>query len=145
MILCYKGCKYERKIFTKNIEIKSSQNIRTVKYRGITYRLYQVPTLPSKLKYQVRYRGTYLRSESIDLSQELTSGVIQIYSILERMQSNGITCELAQAEVVKMIIDQAQYNPNKKKELMTWGRELSDASIDNTIKSIINHAIIKII
>jgi hypothetical protein len=146
MILCYRGCKYRQPLRLQRIVTPSAlKNIRTGKYRGVSYKFYRSPETGYKLKYRVRYRGAYVRSEGIDLDLELMVAAAQIQKTIERLQESGMSLDEARDNAVKQIVAQVRRNPYKKKDLLVWGQSLDDPNLDELVKTTVNRAIISVV
>jgi Domain of unknown function (DUF4278) len=144
MILCYRGCQYN-KIFTiPKVLNFSAKNLHQGKYRGVRYQVYRRPEAPQKLKYKVRYRGAYIKRDSIDLNQDLTAAALQIQNTIDRLYENGMNIEDATETVAQQIITRVRLNPYQKKNLLIWGQSLGNITVTDPVKTTVNRAMIAV-
>ena len=85
--------------------------------------------------------GNYIQGDYINMSQDLTEAASQIQDLIDRLQQQGMTVEVAQAQVVQDIATQAQNDPTMKKQLIKWSKSLGSATITDVVKGIVKLAI----
>lgn len=85
--------------------------------------------------------GNYIQGDYINMSQDLSQAASQIQSLLEKLQQQGITVDVAQEKVAKDIVNQANNNPKMKEKLISWGQSLGNATITDVVKGAVKLAI----
>lgn len=85
--------------------------------------------------------GNYVQGNYIDMSQDLTQAATQIQDLLEQLQKNGVTVDVAQEQVAKDVANQAQNNPTMRDKLVKWGQSLGDATVSDVVKGAVKLAI----
>jgi hypothetical protein len=145
MLLSYRGCQYApQPRLTRILNSSTIKNLRDATYRGVRYQLYRAPETGYKMKHRVRYRGAYVRSQTIDLDRDLNTAALQIRRMVDELQANGMNLDEARDVVIKQIVSQVRRNPYKKKDLLAWGQSLGDSQIDDVVKNAVNTAMISI-
>lgn len=85
--------------------------------------------------------GKYIQGNYINLSQDLPQAAIQIQDLIEQLQKQGVTVDVAQEQVAQGIATQAQNNPTMKDKLVKWGQSLGDATVSDVVKEAVKLAI----
>lgn len=85
--------------------------------------------------------GDYIQGDYINMSQDLTQAATQIQSLIEQLQKNGVTVDVAQEQVAKDMGTQAQNNLTMKNKLLRWGQSLGDATVTDVVKGVVKLAI----
>lgn len=85
--------------------------------------------------------GNYIQGNYINLSQDLTQAASQIQDLLQQLQKQGVTVEVAQEQVANGMADQAQNNSTMKDKLVKWGQSLGDATVSDVVKGVVKLAI----
>jgi hypothetical protein len=145
MPLYYRGCPYEQKPrFTRIINSSSRKYIHAAKHRGTFHELYRAPEAPYK-KHQFKYRGNYVRSQEIDLNQNLAAAAIQIENVLNELQNGGMNIDEGRDFIVKEIAGHIRNNPHQKKKILDWGQSLSNSEVNETVKTTVNRVLTSVI
>jgi L-histidine Nalpha-methyltransferase len=85
--------------------------------------------------------GTYVQGDYITMSQNLTHAAAQIQELIEQLQKQDVTVDVAQKQVAKDMATQAQTNSIVKDKLLKWGQSLGDATVSDVVKSTVKLAI----
>ncbi|MCC5639412.1 HEAT repeat domain-containing protein [Nostoc sp. CHAB 5844] len=85
--------------------------------------------------------GNYIQGDYINMSQDLAQAAAQIQDLIEQLQKQGMTVDVAQEQVAKDIVTQAQNNPTIKAKLVKWGQSLGNATVSDVVKGIVKLAI----
>ena len=81
--------------------------------------------------------GDYVQGNYINMSQDLTQAASQIQDLIEQLQKNGVSVDVAQEQVAKDVAAQAQKNPTVRDKLIKWGQSLGDATVSDVVKSVV--------
>jgi hypothetical protein len=85
-------------------------------------------------------QGDYVQGDYVNMSQDLTQAATQIQDLIEQLQRNGVTIDVAQSQVANDMATQAQ-NPTVRNKLARWGQSLGDATVSDVVKSAVKLAI----
>ena len=85
--------------------------------------------------------GDYIQGDYINMSQDLTQAAAQIQELIEQLQKQGVTVDIAQEQVAKDMTSQTQSNPTMKDKLVKWGQSLGDATVSDVVKGAVKLAI----
>lgn len=85
--------------------------------------------------------GNYVQGDYINMSQNLSQAAAQIQELIEQLQKNGVTVEVAQEQIAKDVAAQAQKNPTMRSKLIKWGQSLGDATVSDVVKGAVKLAI----
>ena len=85
--------------------------------------------------------GNYIQGDYINMSQDLTHAAAQIQHLIEQLQKQGVTVEVAKDQVAQDMATQAQSNPTMKNKLIKWGQSLGDATVSDVVKGVVKLAI----
>ena len=86
--------------------------------------------------------GTYVQRDYIvNMSPDLAQAATQIQTLIEQLQNQGVTVDVAQKEVATKLATQAQDNPTMKEKLVRWGQSLGDATVSDVVKEVVKLAI----
>ena len=77
----------------------------------------------------------------INLSQDLPQAASQIQDLLEQLQKQGVTVDIAQEQVAQEMANQARRDPTMKDKLIKWGQSLGDATVSDVVKGAVKLAI----
>jgi hypothetical protein len=143
MQLAYRGCNYHPiRPSSRILKLFSRQNLRKGMYRGVPYQFYRVPEIPFKEKYQIKYRGNAVKTETIDLDRSLINAKAQIQNMLGGLTESGMSKDEAIDEVARQIIIIVRNNPHKKENLLNWGQSIGSVPLTDTVKKTVNRAMI---
>jgi hypothetical protein len=81
--------------------------------------------------------GDYIQGNYINMSQDLTQAASQIQDLIEQLQKNGVSVDVAQEQVAKDVATQAQKNPTVRDKLIKWGQSLGDATVSDVVKGVV--------
>jgi uncharacterized protein YjbI with pentapeptide repeats len=81
--------------------------------------------------------GNYIQGNYLNLSQDLTQAAAQIQDLLNQLQKQGVTVEVAQQQVANDIATQAQNNPTMMGKLTLWGQSLANDVAKTTIGDVV--------
>jgi hypothetical protein len=81
--------------------------------------------------------GDYVQGNYINMSQDLTQAASQIQDLIEQLQKNGVSVDVAQEQVAKDVAAQAQKNPTVRDKLIKWGQSLGDATVSDLVKGVV--------
>ncbi len=145
MQLAYRGCSYHPiPPSARILKLFSSANLRKGVYRGVPYQFYRVAEIPFKEKYQIKYRGSAVKQETIDLDRDLIVAKIQIQNTIGRLTETGMGTDEAIDEVARQIIDIVRLHPHKKQNLVYWGQTLGSLELADPVKKTVNRAMIAV-
>ncbi len=85
--------------------------------------------------------GDYIQGNYINLSPDLTQAASQIQELLDQLQQQGMSIDVAQEQVASDIANQAQNNPTIKDKLVNWGQSLANATVSDFVKGVVKLAI----
>ena len=85
--------------------------------------------------------GTYIQGDYIHLNQDLSQAASQIQDLLDRLQQQGMTVDMARARVANDMAERAQNDPTMKDKLIRWGQSLGDTTANDVIKELVKLAI----
>ena len=85
--------------------------------------------------------GNYIQGDCINMSQDLSQAASQIQSLLEKLQQQGITVDVAQEQVAQDIANQAKNDPKMRDKLVNWGQSVGNATITDVVKGAVKLAI----
>ena len=85
--------------------------------------------------------GDYIQGDYINMSQDLSQAASQIQSLLEKLQQQGITVDVAQEQVAQDIANQAKNSPKMRDKLVNWGQSVGNATITDVVKGAVMLAI----
>jgi uncharacterized protein YgbK (DUF1537 family) len=71
----------------------------------------------------------------------LSQAATQIQDLLEKLQKQGVTVDVAQEQVAQDLATQAQNNATMKDKLVKWGQSLGDATVSDVVKGVVKLAI----
>jgi hypothetical protein len=71
------------------------------------------------------------------VSQDLTQAASQIQDLIEQLQKNGVSVDVAQEQVAKDVAAQAQKNHTVQDKLIKWGQSLGDATVSDVGKGVV--------
>lgn len=77
----------------------------------------------------------------IDMSQDLAQAASQIQNLLEQLQKQGKTIDIAQEQIANNIASQVRNNPTMREKLQKWGQSLGDATVSDVVKGAVKLAI----
>lgn len=80
-------------------------------------------------------------SINVDLSQDFTQIAPHIEMLIENLQKQGQTIDLAQSQVANNIASQVKANPTLQEKLIKWGQSLGDATVSDVAKGVVKLAI----
>jgi uncharacterized protein YjbI with pentapeptide repeats len=83
----------------------------------------------------------FVQGDYINFNQDLVQAAAQIQDIIDQLQKQGITVEVAQKQVARDMATQAQHDPTVKDKLVKWGQSLGDAAVSDVIKGVVKLAI----
>ncbi len=145
MQLAYRGCTYDPiPPSARILKLFSSANLRKGMYRGVAYEFYRVPEIAFKEKFQIKYRGTAVRVEMIDLDRDLIFAKIQIQNTIGSLTESGMSNDEAIDEVARQIISLVRLNPHKKPHLVQWGQSIGNLELTEPVKKTVNKAMIAV-
>jgi|688.fasta_scaffold285277_1 hypothetical protein len=81
--------------------------------------------------------GDYVQGNYINMSQDLTQAASHIQDLIEQLQKNGVSVDVAQEQVAKDVAAQAQKNPTVRDKLVKWGQSLGDATVSDVVKGVV--------
>jgi hypothetical protein len=143
MQLAYRGCNYHRiPPSARILKLFSSSNLRKGMYRGVPYQFYRVPEIQFKEKFQIKYRGSAAKVETIDLDRDLIVAKVQIQNKLGGLTDNGMSIDEAIDEVAQQIILLVRHNPHKRENLVHWGQSIGTLDLTDPVKKTVNRAMI---
>ncbi|NJL41262.1 MAG: hypothetical protein HC899_34505 [Leptolyngbyaceae cyanobacterium SM1_4_3] len=85
--------------------------------------------------------GTYVQGNYVTMNQDLAHAAAQIQDLIEQLQRQGVTVDVAQEQVAKDMATQAQTNSTVKDKLLKWGQSLGDATVSDVVKGAVKLAI----
>ncbi|MBD2261129.1 pentapeptide repeat-containing protein [Pseudanabaena sp. FACHB-2040] len=85
--------------------------------------------------------GTYVQGNYINMNQDLAQSALQIQDLLEQLQKQGMTVDVAQNQVANEMADEAKKDQKMKDKLVRWGQALGDATVNDVVKSVVKLAI----
>lgn len=85
--------------------------------------------------------STYIQGDYINMSQDLSQAASQIQSLLEKLQQQGITVDVAQEQVAQDMANQSKNNPKIKEKLINWSQSVGNATITDVVKGAVKLAI----
>jgi len=85
--------------------------------------------------------GNYIQGDYLHMSQDLTQAAAQIQDLLEQLQKQGKTVNIAQNRVAEDLANQAQNNPTVRDKLVKWGQSLGDATVTDVVKGVVKLAL----
>jgi uncharacterized protein YjbI with pentapeptide repeats len=85
--------------------------------------------------------GNYIQGNYINMHQDLSQAATQIQDLLEKLQKQGVTVDVAQEQVAQDLATQAQNNATMKDKLVKWGQSLGDATVSDVVKGVVKLAI----
>ena len=85
--------------------------------------------------------GIYVEGNHISISQDLSHAASQIQDLLEQLQKQGMTTDVAEEQVATSMANQAQNNPTMRENLIKWGQSLGDATVSDVVKGVVKLAI----
>jgi uncharacterized protein YoaH (UPF0181 family) len=145
MQLAYRGCSYHQiPPSARILKLFSSANLRRGMYRGVPYQFYRVPEIAFKEKFQIKYRGTAVKTETIDLDRDLIVAKIQIQNTIGGLTESGMSSDEAIDEVARQIITLVRLNPHKKTDLVRWGQTIGSLELSEPVKKTVNRAMIAV-
>jgi uncharacterized protein YoaH (UPF0181 family) len=145
MQLAYRGCSYHQiPPSARILKLFSSTNLYKGLYRGVPYQFYRVPEIAFKEKFQIKYRGSAVKTETIDLDRDLMVAKIQIQKTIGGLTENGMSSDEAIAEVARQIILLVRHNPHKKQNLLRWGQSIGSLELTEPVKKTVNRAMIAV-
>jgi Domain of unknown function (DUF4278) len=143
MQLAYRGCNYHQiPPSARILKLFSTSNLRKGMYRGVPYQFYRVPEIQFREKFQIKYRGSAAKVQTIDLDRDLIAAKVQIQNKLGGLTDNGMSMDDAIDEVAQQIITIVRNNPHKKENLVYWGQSISSLDLTDTVKKTVNRAMI---
>jgi WD40 repeat protein len=84
--------------------------------------------------------GTYIQGDYFNMSQDLTQAAGQIQDLLEQLQRNGVTVDVAKKQIATEMSTQAQNDATMKTKLIKWGQSLGDATVSDVVKGVVKIA-----
>jgi len=75
------------------------------------------------------------------MAQDLAQAASQIQNLLEQLQQQGMTVDLAQKQVAQDIVNQANNDPQIKEALIKWSKSVGNATITDVVKGVVKLAI----
>lgn len=85
--------------------------------------------------------GTYVERNFINMSQDLAQAASQIQELIEQLQKQGMTANVAQEQVANEMATEAKKDPKMMGTLVKWGQSLADATVIDVVKGAVKLAI----
>ena len=75
------------------------------------------------------------------MSQDLSDAAREIQDLIDQLQRQGATIDVAQDKVAQDIANQAKGDSTMKEKLLRWGQSLGDATVSDVVKGTVKLAI----
>ena len=85
--------------------------------------------------------GTYVEGNFISMSQDLAQAASQIQDLIEQLQKQGVTVDVAQEQVANGMATEAKKDLTMKDKLVKWGQSLGSATLSDVVKGAVRLAI----
>ena len=85
--------------------------------------------------------GDYIQGNYVNMSQDLGQAAVQIQDLLEQLQKQGVTVDVAKEQVARDMATQAQGNPTMRDKLVKWSQSLGEATVSDVVKGAVKLAI----
>lgn len=87
------------------------------------------------------HTGDYIQGNYINMSQDLSDAAREIQDLIDQLQRQGATIDVAQDKVAQDIANQAKGDSTMKEKLLRWGQSLGDATVSDVVKGTVKLAI----
>jgi CheY-like chemotaxis protein/polyhydroxyalkanoate synthesis regulator phasin len=83
----------------------------------------------------------FIQGDYISMSQDMTQAASQIQDLIEQLEKQGKTVDVAQNKVAEDVANQAQNNSTVKEKLIKWGQSLGNETVSDVVKGTVKLAI----
>jgi uncharacterized protein YjbI with pentapeptide repeats len=87
--------------------------------------------------YNETIEGSYVQGNALNLHQNLPQAAAEIQTLLNHLQQQGVTLDVAQDQVAKSIAAEAQTNPSLMDRLAKWGQTLTEETSKKTVGDVV--------
>lgn len=85
--------------------------------------------------------GTYVEGSFINMSQDLAQAASQIQDLIEQLQKQGVTVNVAQEQVANEMATEAKKDPEMMNKLINWVQSLANTTVSDVVKGSVKLAI----